>query len=159
MSEPKQKPGGSKQDYGTPRAFIRACEARWGHFAVDLAATQDNAKASRFIPPEEDSLAVPWAAYFRHAPVLAWLNPPFGAIERWAAKCAEETRDSTLRIVMLTPASIGTQWFAEHVHGKALVLGIRPRLTFEGTTDPYPKDLMLSLFGFGETGFDVWRWT
>jgi phage N-6-adenine-methyltransferase len=157
VTEPKQKPGRSKQDYGTPWPFIRACEARWGRFAVDLAATAENAKAPRFIGPDQDSLKVPWATYLPPS-TLAWLNPQFGDIDSWAKKCAEETHGSTLRIVMLTPASIGTEWFADHVHQKALVLGVRPRLTFEGTKDPYPKDLMLSLFGFGSTGFDVWRW-
>lgn len=167
---PKQKPGRSKQDYGSPWPFVRACEARWGRFDVDLAATATNAKAPRLISPEEDSLSVPWALRFRNMRrdgeyrCLAWLNPPFGEIDRWAAKCAEETNgetigSSSLRVVMLTPASIGTEWFADHVHQKALVLGVRPRLTFEGMPDPYPKDLMLSLFGFGEAGFDVWRWT
>ena len=167
MSEPKQKPGKSKQDYGTPWPFIRACEARWGRFDVDLAAHQGNAKAPVYLSPEEDSLSVSWAHRFQHAPTLAWLNPEFGNIPAFAEKCVCETPSSALhvrapsnlRIVMLTPASIGTEWFANHVHGKALVLGVRPRLTFEGTKDPYPKDLMLSLFGFGEVGFDVWRWS
>lgn len=35
---------------------------------------------------------------------------------------------------------------------------LSPRLTFEGTTDPYPKDLMLSVFSAGVHGFDSWRW-
>ncbi len=39
-----------------------------------------------------------------------------------------------------------------------MVLGLSPRLTFEGTKDPYPKDLMLSVFGYGMNGFDTWRW-
>jgi phage N-6-adenine-methyltransferase len=158
VSEPKQKPGRSKQDYGTPWAFIRACEARWGRFDVDLAAVAGNAKAARFIGPEEESVS--WATDRRCTPgsKLAWLNPPFADIAPWAKKCVGETGVSDLRIIMLTPASIGTEWFAEHVHGRAMVIGIRPRLTFEGAPDPYPKDLMLSLFGFGDSGFDVWKW-
>ena len=39
-----------------------------------------------------------------------------------------------------------------------MVLGLSPRLTFEGTDDPYPKDLMLSVFGYGLSGFGTWRW-
>lgn len=27
-----------------------------------------------------------------------------------------------------------------------------------GTDDPYPKDLMLSIFGKATAGFDLWRW-
>lgn len=56
------------------------------------------------------------------------------------------------------PASIGSNWFAEHVHRRALVLGLNgPRLKFEGSPDPYPKDLMLVCYG-ESPGFDVWRW-
>jgi len=156
MTEPRQKPGKSKQDYGTPWNLIRAVEARFGRLDVDLAAHADNTKAQRFISPEEDSLVVPWAAHL--GPALAWLNPPFADIEPWASKCLEETRASSLRVVLLTPASVGSNWFAEHVHRRASVLALSPRITYEGTTAPYPKDCMLSLFGFGAPGFDVWRW-
>jgi hypothetical protein len=39
-----------------------------------------------------------------------------------------------------------------------MVLPLNPRLTFVGEKDPYPKDLMLSCFGFGVTGCKQWRW-
>jgi hypothetical protein len=60
---------------------------------------------------------------------------------------------------MLTPASIGTEWFRRHVLGRAFVLGLSPRLTFVGTTAPYPKDLMLTVWGgpYGP-GFGCWNW-
>jgi phage N-6-adenine-methyltransferase len=163
MSEPKQKPGKSKQDYGTPWEFIRAVERRFGDLHVDLAAREDNAKAPLFITPEENSLKVPWDARYSSvlgSGVLGWLNPPFADIDPWAEKCLLETSNSetNFRVIMLTPASVGSCWFAEHVHRKAQVLALSPRLTFEGTKDPYPKDCMLSLFGFGASDFDVWRW-
>lgn len=59
----------------------------------------------------------------------------------------------------VTPASVGSVWFREHVHGKAYCFGISPRLTFVGEKDPYPKDLMLSLFtSEGYSGFEPWNW-
>lgn len=122
----------------------------------DLAARADNAKAWRFFSPEEDSLSIAWGR--EHPGALGWLNPPFADIAPWAAKCALETDDTGLRVLLLTPASVGATWFAEHVHRKAMVLALRPRLTFEGCDAPYPKDCMLSCFGFGVAGFDVWRW-
>lgn len=165
MTEPAQKPGRSKQDYGTPWEFIRAVEARWGCLDIDLAARADNAKAPLFITPEEDSLTTLWS---RHSARYAWLNPPFAKLWEWAHRCrcyAEDFRKAGGRIFLLTPASIGSDWFAEHVHGKALVLGLRPRMIFDGTPpnpktgkpDPYPKDLMLSVFG-ETSGFDTWKW-
>lgn len=150
---PQQRPATSRQDYGTPWDFIRAAEARFGKLDVDLAARRDNAKARRFISPRRNALHVEWSVEYCGA--LAWLNPEFADIEPWAAKCARERK---LRILLLTPASVGSNWFVEHVHRRALVLALNPRLVFVGERDPYPKDCILSCFGFGRAGFDVWRW-
>jgi phage N-6-adenine-methyltransferase len=147
--------GRSKQDYGTPGEFIRAVEKRFGKIEFDLAASPENAKAERFYNGEvEDALKYAWGNIGGNL----WLNPPFADIEPWAAKCAEhwERRDGF--ILFLTPASIGSNWFESHVRRHAYVLGLSPRMTFEGTTDPYPKDLMLSVYGFGLHGFGTWRW-
>ena len=61
------------------------------------------------------------------------------------------------RIFLLTPASIGANWFAEHVYGKAHVLALQGRLTFVGHKQPYPKDCILSVYGV-KPGFSVWDW-
>lgn len=180
---PRQKPGRSKQDYETPRDFLAAVSKRFGRLDVDLAASCDNHKAPKYITQQEDSLSVPWAQQWPYSTM--WLNPPFGNIEPWAAKCRAEgarlletapklephltmeaweqgctpTVKRPGKIIMLVPASVGSNWFAEHVHGHALVLGIRPRIEFVGADDPYPKDLMLCLFGYTRLPhFDCWRW-
>jgi phage N-6-adenine-methyltransferase len=154
----------TKQDYGTPKDFLSAVERRFGPLAIDLACTRENAVTNTgFYYPEVDSLQQDWAALGR---VNLWLNPPFKNIEPWAAKLAAECQWRQGLALFLTPASIGTDWFLQHVRGKAMVLGLTPRMTFEGTpinpktgkVDPYPKDLMLSVYGFGLHGFDTWRW-
>jgi phage N-6-adenine-methyltransferase len=152
--------GKSKQDYETPRDFIEAVEKRFRRIDLDLAATAANAKAEYYFGPDHpdlearDGLVVNW----RKQRGLLWLNPPFGNIEAWAVKCAAEAQHRPGLTLLLTPASIGTDWFREHVCGKAVVLGLSPRLTFVGEKDPYPKDLMLSVFGYGLAGFGTWRW-
>jgi phage N-6-adenine-methyltransferase len=151
VSPPKQKPGRSKQDYGTPSEFIAAVEGRFGPLDFDLACTAANKVATDW-PSGGDAFAITWSDLGR-----AWLNPPFSRIEPWARRCAETRLGWSDRIFMLTPASVGANWFAEHVHGKALVLGLSPRLVFVGEKDPYPKDLILSCYG-EHPGFDVWRW-
>ncbi len=153
-SMPAQKPGRSKQDYGTPVAFLRAVEHRWGFLSTDLAATAENAKAPSFITPEQNSLAIDWD----QLPAgLKWLNPPFANIGEWAEKCSKSPAS---QIIMLTPASVGTEWYANFCHGKCRTVFIRPRLTFEGCTDPYPKDCMLTLWNLGGPGesFELWKW-
>jgi len=154
--EPIQKPGRSKQDYGTPVEFIAACVARFGPLVCDLAASAENAKAPAFYDRERNSLTVPWAE--EHPTGTLWLNPEFADIGPWAEKCAAESLKRQGLILLLTPASVGSNWFAAHVNRKAMVLGLSPRLQFEGTTAPYPKDLSLSVFGMGFNGFDCWRW-
>lgn len=134
---PRQKPGESKQDYETPADFLDALERRFGPIGLDLAATPANAKAPHFITPEQDSLgaACDWDAQAEALaelgePALAFLNPPFGRIEPWVQKCAAARR---LRILFLVPASVGSNWWAESVHGPAdRVLLLRPRLEFDG---------------------------
>jgi phage N-6-adenine-methyltransferase len=136
-------------------AFVRACEARFGSFDLDLAASTENAKAPYFYTREEDTFTKDWGLGDR----TQFLNPEFADIEPYVAKLAAECRHRRGLTLLLTPASIGCAWFSRHVLGKAVVLGLSPRLTFEGTTAPYPKDLMLSVYGFGLHGFDQWRWT
>lgn len=155
--EPVQKPGRSKQDYGTPWELIRAIEARFGKLTIDLAATAENKRCDRFISPEVDSLAphVRWASYIGDG--IGWLNPPFEDIAPWAEKCLS----SCANVILLTPASIGSEWFAENVESHAAVVGLRPRLIFEGCKDPYPKDCMLTLWGSVAPhlpSLSTWRW-
>jgi hypothetical protein len=62
---------------------------------------------------------------------------------------------------MLVPAAIGSNWFRDHVDGRALVLALNGRLAFiEGKPDDlYPKDCILALYSpFVASGFEVWSW-
>lgn len=174
MTVPLQKPGRSKQDYGTPWPFIRAVEKRFGPLVADLACTRANCKAPSIGYPDKprgyffddgvDSLSQSWSRDFPTGNL--WLNPPFANIGIWAKKCRLEMQERQGLILMLTPASIGSEWFTDYVLHQADVIGLRPRMTFEGTpvnpktgkTDAYPKDLMLSIFGIDNPGFDTWRW-
>ena len=154
---------GSKQNYGTPWDFIRAIERRWGPLAFDLAAEPENAKAPHFYGVEEDAFTQPW-----HGLGRVFLNPTFSNIRPWAERCRLEStlfRKRKDLLFFLTPASIGSCWFWDHVQPFALVLPLHPRLSFDGLpanpktgkADPYPKDLMLSVYGAG-TGFQRWFW-
>ncbi len=161
---PKQKPGKSEQAVGTPPEFLYAVQERFGSIWWDLAATKKNSvSGSRFLGPgssaDENALAADWAVLPQAPGDVMWLNPPYGNIRPFVAKAAEQAPALRATLVVLVPASVGTEWFARHVHRKALVLALRPRLTFVGSTDPYPKDLMLVVFGrWVVPGFDVWRW-
>ncbi len=156
----------SKQDHATPPVLVGAIGRQFeADFDLDLAATAENAKCGRFIAPEEDSLSVDWKArlwqetedhaFWRERPLAAWLNPPFRGVDPWMEKCREEA-DRGCRIVSLTLASLGTGWYRNHVEGNALSLVLRKRIVFLGQSDPFPKELMVTLWGFGLTGFGFW---
>jgi len=151
--EPAQKPGRSKQDYSTPVSFLAAVEKRFGPIDFDLSAHSGNNVAARYYSPDDDSLKQDWTL---PGVRVAWLNPPFADIEPWAARCYE-CRALPRWTLLLVPASIGANWFYEHVVRAAMVFGLNPRLSFDGK-NPYPKDCLLACFGFNACGFDVWRW-
>lgn len=163
---PTQRPGRSEQDVRTPMEFLRACRERWGRpFAHDLAASLSSSVAPTWFGPQGvagDALA-PETNWQR--PGLLWLNPPFGLVGLFAARCRRESvafgprGSGGAEILMLSPASVSTDWFAEHVHDKARVIFLRPRIAFVGHEQAFPKDL--ALFHFGPRvvpGFEAWRW-
>jgi site-specific DNA-methyltransferase (adenine-specific) len=149
---PKQKPGRSKQDYSTPQDFMRAVESRFGSPTWDLAASFGNRKAPNWIGVERDSLSVAW--HELRGPL--WLNPPFANIAPWAEKCLNESIKGA-RVLFLTPASVGSNWYRDFIHDRARVLFLNGRITFEGCGDPYPKDCMLTIFG-DAPGIEIWTW-
>lgn len=140
--------GESRQDFETPDDFMAAVVKRFGAPEFDLAASMSNHKVPAYFAESANSLTQPWSNLG-----LCWLNPPFSEIAPWAAKCAS----SGAKILFLTPASVGSNWFSNYVHGKALVLALNGRLTFKGCPTPYPKDCILSCYGF-TPGFEVWKW-
>ena len=157
---PAQKPGKSEQTVETPSDFITAVEARFGKIDFDLAAVYSNAKASRFFGPTADSLKQDWTKLKGNL----WLNPPFGDIAPGAQKCAESTaglsalKTASRCILLLVPASVGSNWWAEHVDQKALVLFTSPRLKFVNHKTSYPKDLALVVYSAMRPGYECWRW-
>ena len=174
---PAQKPGKSKQDYGTPKVFLDAVKKRFNiaRFCWDLAATAENAidglgaERCYFGPGrdrETDALASD--CDWRDAGVNLWLNPPFADIAPWARKCAAsawwESEKSKRgpgaadgrRIFFLVPAAVGSNWLAQHVDKKALVLLLNGRISFDGK-NPYPKDCLLAVYGL-KPDYEVWRW-
>lgn len=156
-SMPVQKPGKSKQDYGTPDDFLDAVLDYLGisAFDYDLACS----RGTRIRPAARgldfsrvNALTVAWPVGAWH-----WLNPPFKRIGQWAVKCYAHSKQGG-KVALLVPAGVGSNWWAEYVHDKAFVLFPSPRLTFKGCTDPYPKDVALILYGYGKVGYDTWRW-
>src|SRR5687768_9966490 len=114
---PTIRRGQSKQDVQTDPEFMRAVNRRFGALSFDLAASFDNRQHDNYFSKEQDSLVQQW----HKIPGYLWLNPEFDDIEPWARKCAEESKLGA-SILLLTPASVGSNWFAKWVIPNAYVL-------------------------------------
>lgn len=158
MTEPKQKPGRSRQDYQTPPEFIGAVTCRFGKIGFDLAAHVENTQADNFFGEGVDALKQSWDYSGVLAVPVAWLNPPFGNIRPWAAKLDAECRFLPRWTLMLVPASMGSLWWNDHVLGKCQADGVT-RMQFVGADSLYPKDLALCCYGYGVSGHGFWQWT
>lgn len=178
LTGPSVKRYESEQCVSTPWEFIRAVEKRFGPIAVDLAATAENAKAPRFITPEIDTFTQDWTEWLQGG--LGWLNPEFDPMVVSVRKCAIEQQRGA-EFLLLSPASVSTNWFWDHVQPFATVYSITPRICFDGTHNvrpknhpnagqrycaadcpgcaPYPKDLMVSHYRANPSHeLQRWKW-
>ena len=153
---PEQKPGRSRQDYHTPKDFLRAVEARFGKITFDLAATSRNTvvpgPVKRFFSPADDSLSQDWRKVGGSG--ILFLNPPYADIEPWAKKCATTIGK---KIVFLIPASVGSNYYKNWIHDVSSVFFLSPRLSFDGKNS-YPKDLLVAYYGARVGHHECWRW-
>lgn len=157
---PKQKPGKSEQEVGTPIRFLDATREllRITQFAVDLAASAKLHVCEPYITKEQNSLIQPWHAFTGQGIGWGWLNPEFGDIYPWAQKSWQASRKGAY-VAMLVPAAVGTQWWHEFVRGKGYAIMLQSRIQFVGHTDGFPKDLALVLYApFLAGGETTWRW-
>lgn len=158
MTMPKQKPGKSKQDYGTPKIFLDAVRKRLKikDFGIDLAASMDNRVVPAHFDEGQDSLKMDWATHLDGE--WGWLNPPFGKISPWVEKAAKESMNGA-QIAMLVPASVGANWWATWVEPYAYQVFLNGRVTFVGEVAPFPKDSALLLYHpWGFLGHEIWHW-
>jgi len=163
-SMPKQKPGRSKQTYGTPQVFIAAVVKRFGTLHFDLAASATNAKADSYYTARQNALTCDWIAGPKgeeyRASYTCWLNPPYSYLLPWIRKCDRERHLLTSgQILVLVPASVGSTWFRDWVWNKASVYFLDERISFI-SNQPYPKDLMLLRYRKPSlsTPITIWSW-
>jgi hypothetical protein len=155
----------SKQDYKTQADLMAAIALRFGPIVFDLAAHAANTQSRNYFAPctgPEGPMPFDDLAYgmdaFDHAwaPLstnrfrregwsgLLWLNCEFNDIPTWAARCRDEAKHGA-NILLLTPASVGANWFSDIISPYADTYILKPRLSFiPGQT--YNKDCMISHF-------------
>jgi phage N-6-adenine-methyltransferase len=125
-------------EWTTPLAMFAALDVEFG-FALDAAATPDNALCRRYFTRADDGLTRSWL------PGPVFLNPPYGyGIGRWIEKaCDEAGRGAT--VVALIPAKTETRWWHRWVMRAAEIRLIRGRMRFSGQTvnAPFPSAIVV----------------
>ena len=155
---PEQKPHKSEQVVLTPPTILTDIKEellKIGWFDYDLAADATNTVALKFFSEEDDAIIQSW----KQGEGWNWCNPPYARLGPWVHKAWIESQAFGAKTAMLVPASVGSNWWREHVDGKAHVLFLSPRLTFVGKTTPYPKDCAILLYTpMVCGGYECWNW-
>lgn len=158
--------GNSKQDYRTPVDFLEAVRLNFGSIDFDLAAHHGNHITPKWFGPggiREDTLALDPTKIFADPSLVFeayhetfFLNPPYDDIRPWAEWCSRAILRPRQRVLLLVPASVGSNWYADYVHNRSGVRLLRPRLSFDGK-NPFPKDCLLAAYG-EMPSVTCWKW-
>ena len=171
----------SDQDVVTPMWFINRVNEIFP-LGFDLAAAGKNNRmlGNNYFHVKDNALSKNWNhtldSYCQGK--YGWLNPPFCApkkkclpdcqkercqkrgwhdiidqpgISVWMQKCVDESNKGA-KIVALTLATRGTNWYQKIVRPNSLSLILYKRIAFEGSKDPYTRELQLNIFGSGMKG-------
>ena len=129
----------NSEEWETPIEFFRDLDDEF-NFTLDVCATADNAKCSKFFTKAQDGLKQDWTGE------TVWCNPPYGkTIGSWCRKCYEHSIRGGVA-VMLIHARTDTAWFHDWILGKAEIRFIRGRLKFGGSKWNAPFPSLVAIF-------------
>lgn len=134
-------------EWATPQKLFDELDARFG-FTLDVAASHENAKCTRYFTQAEDGLKQRWVNV-DGSPATVWCNPPYGrVIAEWVRKARLTAFHDDTVVVMLVPARTDTRWFHEDVLACefASIEFIRGRIKFGGADAGAPFPSMLVIF-------------
>jgi len=124
-------------EWATPQDLFDKLATEFGGFDLDVCATPENAKCTRFFTKEVNGLAQPWEG-------KCWMNPPYGrTIGQWMKKAYEESQRGAL-VVCLVPARTDTAWWHDYAT-QGQVTFIRGRLKFgwHVNSAPFPSAIVV----------------
>lgn len=126
-------------EWETPTPLFELLDSEF-HFDLDVCATKENAKCTKFYTVAEDGLKQEWQG-------RCWMNPPYGrAIAKWVKKAYESVQETAELVVCLVPSRTDTGWWHDYVIAHAdEVRYIRGRLRFGNSNDnaPFPSAIVI----------------
>lgn len=128
----------SKSDlWSTPTWLFKELDTEFG-FTVDVCATAENAKCTRYFTPQTDGLKQDWQG-------VCWMNPPYGRqIQHWVRK-AYFSCLAGATVVCLLPARTDTAWWHTYVKQASEIRFLRGRLKFGNSrhSAPFPSAVVV----------------
>lgn len=135
----------STDEWETPKDLFDRLNDEF-RFTLDVCATAENAKCSRYFTKEQDGLLHDWTGE------TVWCNPPYGkGMDAWCRKCLEHSIGGGTA-VMLIPARTDTRWFHEYVYGKAEIRFVRGRLKYGNAKWNAPFPSMIVIYRGNDNG-------
>jgi site-specific DNA-methyltransferase (adenine-specific) len=126
-------------DWETPWSVFHEYDAEF-HFTLDVCATAETTKCTRYFSPDEDGLVQDWGDE------ICWMNPPYGrAMGLWMEK-AYRSALAGATVVCLVPSRTGTTWWHAWVLEKAEIRPRQGRITFVGAPDPAGFDSVAVIY-------------
>ena len=127
----------NSSEWETPQWLFDQLDTTF-HFALDVCATEQNAKCKNYYTIKTNGLAQNW---YKGPNVANWMNPPYGReIADWVQKASYYTT------VCLLPARTDTRWFHEFIYHKAYIEFIKGRLHFSNSESAAPFPSMIVVF-------------
>jgi len=127
----------SKTDlWSTPQEFFDKYNQLYD-FEIDVCASKENAKCTKFYTKEDDGLSKEWTG-------KCWMNPPYGrTIKQWMKKAYESSLNGAT-VVCLVPSRTDTAWWHDYAV-KGQIEFIRGRLKFGGNKNsaPFPSAVVI----------------
>ncbi len=107
------------------------------HFELDVCASPDNAKCSRYYTKENDGLSQDWTG-------VCWMNPPYGrVIKDWMDK-AKYSAELGATVVCLVPARPDTEWWWDNcIYSEIRFIKGRLKWPPHDTIAPFPSAVIV----------------
>jgi phage N-6-adenine-methyltransferase len=123
--------------WATPQDFFDRLNAEF-RFTLDVCATPENAKCTRYFTRADDGLAQSWTG-------VCWMNPPYGReISAWMQKAYTSAQQGAT-VVCLVPARTDTAWWHDYAAKAAEIRFVRGRLKFGDSQNsaPFPSAVVV----------------
>lgn len=122
----------------TPISFFNRINDEF-YFDLDVCASDENAKCSKYFTEEDDALSKDWKG-------VCWMNPPYGRqISKWIEKAYQESKKGAT-VVCLIPARTDTSYWHKFIFPYAKeIMFIKGRLKFgkSNNSAPFPSALVV----------------